>query len=79
MTEAVSLRSYEIMDFVDVDQRNFIRLDPVDSKTAMLRMRAIEEWLESRATDEYLIVMSTVMFMSEKDAVLFKLGFDFRD
>ena len=73
----MSKRSFEILDFADVDPKLFIPLP--HQVNSVERMRAIEQWLEPRAHDEYLVLMTTVMFKNEKDAMLFKLGFEFHD
>lgn len=39
------------------------------------RMKEIEDWMDPRSEDEYIILMSAVLFKSESDALIFKLKY----
>jgi hypothetical protein len=39
-----------------------------------IAFNAMEEWIESFATDRYIMFLQTIVFNSEQDALMFKLG-----
>lgn len=78
----MTYRTYNIESFLDGDY-SIAHLEELDNYSSLELhrdcMRQIDEWMELRASDEYLILLGHVLFKSEKDATLFTLGFQFHD
>ena len=41
------------------------------------RMDHVEQWIDSRCSGEYIILLHSIVFSSHKDATVFKLGYKY--
>jgi hypothetical protein len=75
----MSNRSYDLEDFADewyeVELSEPILHD--DGPLFVEKINQIEAWADVHTTDKYLIMLKHVIFKREKDAMLFRLGYQF--
>lgn len=71
-------RSYDLLDFKD-ECYEVELVDPIASNDPLFeeKITQIEAWADIHTTDRYLIMLNHVLFAREKDAMLFKLGYQF--
>lgn len=77
-------RTFDINDFSEYDyvvkmEVPFQASDPNDrnDKIFKRKMKRMQEWLDLFCRDKYLILLESVHFISERDAMIFKLGYKY--
>jgi len=70
------MRSYDVMDFVSYSisvqlAEQFIGRD----ENFIVKMDAMEKWTDIHCEGDYIIMLGSVMFNNEADAIIFKLKY----
>ena len=70
------MRSFDLQTLVD-DDYVVVKLNEELAGDINMpsQLKEIEEWMDPRSEDEYIILMQTVLFKSERDAAIFKLKY----
>lgn len=71
------MRSYDIFDFADTSFTVRLAVPLTADKLLVNSMVQIEEWCDLHCEDEYIILLYSVLFKLETDALIFKLKYGF--